>query len=282
MNKKNNDLSVWKTSKRLERNYEKILKVIQNQFFQAISNKNNANEMINMLKVVSRQHSFETYCQEIALKMVTSVYQKTEGNWRKAAEQNTKGREIYEALKKEKQNVLMENVIQKLIEQNATLIKTLPLDIASDITKYIEKETTKGRRAEELVQEIKIKFPEKTKANAKCIARTEISKAQSALTKTRAEILNIQWYIWRTSQDERVRNAHKHMEGVFVSWKDPPSPEQLSKSKYQYGKYHAGEIFNCRCYAEPIVDIHFVKFPRKVYYNGRIVRMTKAEFLTLS
>jgi SPP1 gp7 family putative phage head morphogenesis protein len=282
MNKKNNDLSVWKTSKRLERNYEKILKVIQNQFFQAISNKNNANEMINMLKVISRQHSFETYCQEIALKMVTSVYQKTEGNWRKAAEQNTKGREIYEALKKEKQNVLMENVIQKLIEQNAYFIKTLPLDIASDITKYIEKETTKGRRAEELVQEIKIKFPEKTKANAKCIARTEISKAQSALTKTRAEILNIQWYIWRTSQDERVRNAHKHMEGVLVSWKDPPSSEQLSKSKYQYGKYHAGEIFNCRCYAEPIVDIRFVKFPRKVYYNGRIVRMTKAEFLTLS
>ena len=282
MNKKNNDLSVWKTSKRLERNYEKILKVIQNQFFQAISNKNNANEMINMLKVISRQHSFETYCQEIALKMVTSVYQKTEGNWRKAAEQNTKGREIYEVLKKEKQNLLMENVIQKLIEQNAYFIKTLPLDIASDITKYIEKETTKGRRAEELVQEIKIKFPEKTKANAKCIARTEISKAQSALTKTRAEILNIQWYIWRTSQDERVRNAHKHMEGVLVSWKDPPSPEQLSKSKYQYGKYHAGEIFNCRCYAEPIVDIRFVKFPRKVYYNGRIVRMTKAEFLTLS
>ena len=282
MNKKNNDLSVWKTSKRLERNYEKILKVIQNQFFQAISNKNNANEMINMLKVISRQHSFETYCQEIALKMVTSVYQKTEGNWRKAAEQNTKGREIYEALKKEKQNVLMENVIQKLIEQNAYFIKTLPLDIASDITKYIEKETTKGRRAEELVQEIKIKFPEKTKANAKCIARTEVSKAQSALTRTRAELLNIQWYIWRTSQDERVRNTHKHMEGVLVSWKDPPSPEQLSKSKYQYGKYHAGEIFNCRCYAEPIVDIRFVKFPCKVYCHGSIARMTKAEFLTLS
>lgn len=281
MNKKNNDLSVWKTSKRLERNYEKILKVIQNQFFQAISNKNNANEMINMLKVISRQHSFETYCQEIALKMVTSVYQKTEGNWRKAAEQNTKGREIYEALKKEKNNIIMKNAIQKLIQQNAILIKTLPFDIASDITKYIEKETIKGRRAEELVQEIKIKFPEKTKANAKCIARTEISKAQSALTKTRAEILNIQWYIWRTSQDERVRNAHKHMEGVLVSWKDPPSPEQLSKSKYQYGKYHAGEIFNCRCYAEPIVDIHFVKFPCKVYCHGSIARMTKAEFLKI-
>ena len=282
MNKKNEYKKVWKTSKRLERNYERILKVVQNQFFQAIANQNNANEMINTLKVISRQHSFETYCQEIALKMVTAVYKKTEGNWKKAAEQNTKGREIYEALKKEKNNIIMENAIQKLIQQNAILIKTLPFDIASDITKYIEKETIKGRRAEELAQEIKIKFPEKTKANAKCIARTEISKAQSALTKTRAEILNIQWYIWRTSQDERVRNAHKHMEGVLVSWKDPPSPEQLSKSKYQYGKYHAGEIFNCRCYAEPIVDIHFVKFPRKVYYNGRIVRMTKAEFLTLS
>ncbi len=282
MKKKNNDLSVWKTSKRLERNYERILKVVQNQFFQAISNKNNANEMISMLKILARQPSFETYCQELASKMVTSVYQKTEGNWRKAAKQNTKGHEIYEALKREKQNVLLESAIQKLIEQNASFIKSLPLEIASDITKYIEKETIKGRRAEELAQEIKIKFPEKSKANAKCIARTEVSKAQSALTRTRAELLNIQWYIWRTSQDERVRSAHKYMEGVLVNWKDPPSPEQLAKSKYQYGKYHAGEIFNCRCYAEPIVDIRFVKFPCKVYYNGRIIKMKKTEFLTLS
>ena len=269
MKKKNEYLSVWKTSKRLGRNYERILKVVQNQFFQAIANQDNANEMINVLKVLSRQHSFETYCQELALKMVTSVYRKTEGNWRKAAEQNTKGHDIYEAIKKEKQNVLIESTIKKLIEQNAYYIKTLPLEIASDMTKYIEKETAKGRRAEELAQEIKKRFPEKSKANARCIARTEVSKAQSALTRARAETLNIQWYIWRTSQDERVRNAHKHMEGVLINWKDPPSPEQLSKSKYQYGKYHAGEIFNCRCYAEPIVDIRFIKFPCKVYYNSK-------------
>lgn len=281
MKKKNEYLSVWKTSKRLGRNYERILKVVQNQFFQAIANQDNANEMINVLKVLSRQHSFETYCQELALKMVTSVYRKTEGNWRKAAEQNTKGHDIYEAIKKEKQNVLIESTIKKLIEQNAYYIKTLPLEIASDMTKYIEKETAKGRRAEELAQEIKKRFPEKSKANARCIARTEVSKAQSALTRARAETLNIQWYIWRTSQDERVRNAHKHMEGVLINWKDPPSPEQLSKSKYQYGKYHAGEIFNCRCYAEPIVDIRFIKFPCKVYYNGRIVKMKKAEFLKI-
>ncbi|MCI8628055.1 MAG: minor capsid protein [Firmicutes bacterium] len=281
MNNKNKYLPVWKTSKRLERNYERILNVIQQQFFQAISNQNNPNEMINLLNIIARQYSFEKYCQEIALQMVTSVYKKTEGNWRKAAGQNSKGHEIYEALNKQKQNIFMQNVIQKLIEQNATLIKTLPFNIASDITKYIEKETTKGRRAEDLAEEIKIKFTEKTKANAMCIARTEVSKAQSALIRTRAEILNIQWYIWRTSQDERVRNSHKDMEGVLVSWKDPPSPEQLSKSKYQYGKYHAGEIFNCRCYAEPIVDIRFVKFPCKVYCNGRMIKMKKSEFLKI-
>lgn len=274
-------MNPWQTSKRLERNYQRILKVIENQFFQAISNKNNPNEMINMLKFVSRQYSFEIYCQEIALKMVTSIYRKTEGNWRKATEKNTKGHEIYEALKEEKNHILIGNTIQKLVEQNASYIKTLPLNIANDITKYIEKETTKGRRAEELAEEIKIKFPEKSKANANCIARTEVSKAQSALTRARAETLNIQWYIWRTSQDERVRNAHKHMEGVLINWRDPPSPEQLSKSKYNYGKYHAGEIFNCRCYAEPIVDIRFIKFPCKVYCNGRIIKMKKSEFLTI-
>lgn len=281
MKNKKDDLSVWKTSKRLEKNHEKILKEVQNQFLKEIAKQNNANDIINALKNISRQHSFEKYCQEIALQMVTGVYKKTKGNWREAAEKNTKGREIYEALKKEKQNIFMENTIQKLVEQNASLIQTLPHNIAEDITKYMEQETAKGRRAEDLAEEIKKKFPQQSKANAKCIARTEVSKAQCALTRARSEMMGIFWYIWRTSQDERVRNAHKHMEGVLVNWKDPPSPEQLSKSKYQYGKYHAGEIFNCRCYPEPIVDTRFIKFPCKVYYNGRIVRMKKAEFLAI-
>ena len=62
MNNKNKYLPVWKTSKRLERNYERILNVIQQQFFQAISNQNNPNEMINLLNIIARQYSFEKYC----------------------------------------------------------------------------------------------------------------------------------------------------------------------------------------------------------------------------
>ena len=70
------------------------------------------------------------------------------------------------------------------------------------------------------------------------------------------------------------------MDGVVVSWNDPPSPEKLVGEK-AYGEYHAGETFNCRCYPEPILDVDDVNFPAKVYRRGRIQTMKKDEFTRL-
>ena len=67
------------------------------------------------------------------------------------------------------------------------------------------------------------------------------------------------------------------MEGVLVCWNDPPSPEKLINEKF-VGYYHAGEIYNCRCYPQPIVKLNFVKWPAKVYYQGKIQRMSRKQF----
>jgi SPP1 gp7 family putative phage head morphogenesis protein len=139
-------------------------------------------------------------------------------------------------------------------------------------------------RASELAEYIKSVFPEKSKANAALIARTEVSKSQTALTQARAEALGLNWYIWRTSEDSRVRSSHDFMEGVLVRWSDPPNPELLDpdfKGKKTYGKYHAGNIFNCRCYPEPVVDIDDIEFPCRVYFNGKIQNMTRNRFLEI-
>ena len=67
------------------------------------------------------------------------------------------------------------------------------------------------------------------------------------------------------------------MEGVLVNWNDPPSPEKLIGEK-DVGKYHAGNIWNCRCYSAPLLEIDDVKWPHEVYMNGKIKKMNRKEF----
>lgn len=163
------------------------------------------------------------------------------------------------------------------IRENAELIKTFPNDISVHLNRYIAAEGLKGRRSEDILDDLMKKFPDKAKSRLKLIARTEVSKTQTALIQSRAMSLGADWYIWRTSDDERVRGSHHKMNGVLVNWKDPPDPEKLIGAK-SYGKYHAGDIFNCRCYPEPIVNLDYVEFPAKVYINGAIRIMSRKQF----
>lgn len=103
------------------------------------------------------------------------------------------------------------------------------------------------------------------------------TSAKKSFSRKEWEKLGIDWYIWRTSEDERVRPSHKNLNGVLVNVKDPPDPEKLVGAK-SCGKYHAGDIDGCRCYPEPIVELKYVKFPAKVYYKGKIQTMTREDF----
>jgi uncharacterized protein with gpF-like domain len=114
-------------------------------------------------------------------------------------------------------------------------------------------------------------------ASTALIARTEVSKTSTALTRARSEDIGIRWYVWKTSEDARVRSSHKHMDNVLISWSSPPSPEKLDGLR-SVGHYHAGEIWNCRCYAEPVIEVEYLSWPHKVYCGGQIVKMSRKQF----
>lgn len=272
----------WKAVQRIEKQYERALKAISKQIQTAIGNINNPKTIIKCLKQITNQKEFQNLAEAVALKMTTQINKKVAGNWRIAARENSKGKQIYETLKNEMYNSNIGFDVALQVIENAKDIKTLPLKIAEEITDYVNEMTVKGVRASDIAEELKERIPKYSKANATLIARTEVSRTQSALVRARAERLGINCYIWHTSKDSRVRNSHKIMDNVIVFWSDPPSPEELKGEKYRYGKYHAGEIFNCRCYSEPIIDINFINFPHKVYKDGVIKSMTKTEFLTIA
>lgn len=102
-----------------------------------------------------------------------------------------------------------------------------------------------GTRWEEVSAEIeKYLDPEDgpVRAKANLIARDQISKLNGQLNMLRQNDLGITRYRWRTVGDDRVRETHAHNDGQIFDWDDPPATG------------HPGEDYQCRCWAEPVLE----------------------------
>lgn len=275
--KKNTAKDLWQPKRKIEANYKKSLKRIIKKLTKALAGSSTTTEIINTLRKFADTPEFKKYAERTAMKMVTSVFTDAGRTWREAAKVNSRGRVIYEALKN-KMNGPIGLAVKEQVWKNAELIKSLPLEIARDVTEYTTKKTYEGKRASDIAQDLLKDIPTISEKKANLIARTEVSKASTELTRARSENMGIKWYIWRTSEDSRVRSSHSHMDGVLICWDNPPSPEKLIKVKSSLGYYHAGECPNCRCYGQPIISLDFVKWPAKVYYQGKIQRMSRKQF----
>ncbi len=235
-------------------------------------------QMLEIIRGFARSPTMDKASREAAEAMATSLFHDGARTWREAAMRGSKGRTIYLLLQKE---LARRNEISTIVDRNSKLIKSMPDRIAQKVSQDMAKGEFSGKRPEELVEQVLARWPQLTRAHAKLIARTETSKASTALTRARAESAGFSWYVWKTSEDARVRGSHRHMDGVLVSWSDPPSPEALIHMK-NYGQYHAGDFPNCRCYPAPLIDYEDVSWPHKVYHNGRIQMMTLAKFKKLN
>ena len=280
---------IWMPKRRIEIAFRKALLDIANGIVMRSGETSDPHRIISTLERITHTSDFIRLSEAIALKMVTGLFDDTGRTWREAARNSGKGREIYQALQKELLGGRGAR-IRELVQENADLISTLPKNIADDVAAYVDREAMKGRRASDIADEIRRMIPEKTKARAELIARTQVSMTQTNLVQARAEDLGLDWYVWRAcggnNGDGRTRSSHRHMSGVLIRWSDPPAPEDLfplrrvdgSPYNNTLGHYHAGCCPNCRCYPEPVVDLDLLKFPIRVYQNGHVERMSRKQF----
>ena len=270
--------SIWRQSRRIENEYLKTLYTLCDMFKKIAQSVGEDQALyVQRMNQFQNSYQYEKYIMSSVKRMVTPLADVNGNTWREAARKSTRSRFFYSLLMEElKQG--RKTIIDDQVLENAALIRTLPNDVAQKVVKDIEEEFLKGKRARSIEKVIRQETDKHSRASARLIARTEVSKTQSALTRARAQALDMHWYIWRTALDgNRVRKSHRAMEGVFVNWNDPPSPEALIGEK-SVGYYHAGNIWNCRCYSDPLLDIDDVKWPHKVYRNGQITMMSKREF----
>ena len=268
----------WKTTRLLQDSFLDTLSKLTDLFhYIAFSAGDDKEKYINDMRNFQNSEPFNSFVYSAVRRMVTPIAVQNMRTWRMAAKKATKNPSLYRLLMREI-NQGLKSDIEIQIEENASLIKTLPTDVAKKVTKDISDMALKGMRASEIAKVIREQTDKHSRASAKLIARTEVSKTTTALTKARCDNLDLHWYVWRTMEDgDRVRKSHRIMEGVLVNWNEPPSPEALAGEK-SVGNYHAGNIWNCRCYPEPLIEIDDISWPHKVYTNGKIQIMGKMQF----
>ncbi len=229
-----------------------------------------------MLAVYARwqnSQSLSELCEKAVRRMATGLNTSQARTWRQAAAASTRGREIAGALRENLQYEVGA-AINDIVLANAGLIRSVPRETAQRLSEIAKEGFLQGKRPDAILSEMKRQAPKLTENHARLIARTESSKASTALTEARAQALGLSWYAWETAQDgERVRDSHRLMQGVLCRWDNPPNPEALAGEGRTYGAYHPGGIFNCRCIALPVFSLEDVAFPVKVHVSGQIVRI---------
>lgn len=236
------------------------------------------NDLTDLLISYADSLEWDAYAEFEAVKVVRKIAELNSKTWVKAAHGTEQSRLIHQILKTEMSE---SQVFHNLVASNSQLIKSVPRDVAKRITVFASKEAIAGRRGDELEKYIRSLAPKLTESHIRMIARTEIAKTQAAITQSRAMMCGCYWYVWETCQDQRVRSSHQHMQGVICNFSDPPAPEVLIGKK-SAGRYGPGGIYNCRCYAAPIVNWKFIQFPRKVYRLGEIKKTSQLEMFRLT
>jgi SPP1 gp7 family putative phage head morphogenesis protein len=266
---------------RLEEAYERAITSLLKQFFKIPAFETWSEIQQRIRDYVSSVRFLQSFATKLAASMVTHVAVANANSWREAARISGKGNVIYQMLRDELYRPKMRERLTFLIQSNASLISTVPQYVATQAVHHVQKEFMAGRRSEDILNDLSPYMQNLKQFEIRRIARTEVAKADTAITRTRAEDIGLSWYRWSTSHDARVRRSHRNMAAVLVNWNEPPAPELLIGEKSQ-GHYHAGNIYNCRCIALPVVNLSEVRFPAKVYTNGRIRSMNEAEFRKIS
>lgn len=185
--------------------------------------------------------SLDVWAHSATGRILTDVALRDEKTWMIYAKDMSKG------LRDQIRNTDIGVVYQQLLSEQVTLIKSLPLNAAQRVHDLATEAMIGGVRSSEIAETI-LNIGHVTKSRANTIARTEVSRAGALFTQARAEAVGSDGYIWRSSEDGDVRDEHKELNGKFFKWNAPPVADKRTGARA-----HAGCIYNCRCYPEPVI-----------------------------
>lgn len=142
----------------------------------------------------------------------------------------------------------MKNIIKTQWAENLELyIQDWTAENILKLREEVRKNAFSGQRAQNLVKLIQKNFGS-SKSKAKFLARQETSLLVSKFREERYKSVGVRKYRWSSSNDSRVRDRHRELNGKIFEFSNPPA------SGVNGERQNAGEPFGCRCVAVPIID----------------------------
>lgn len=233
--------AAWRIAAAAERSYSSRLREVAKAVASLIKGHDKGpGSYANLIRLLNDYADLiAPWSESVARKMLTDVAKANYQMWKRNSQ------EISAALREELAGDPTGLALRKNLRENIHLIRSIPRKAAERVHELSQEALVTGQRSKTLIKEI-AEIGGITERRAKLIARTEVSRANAALTQARAEWVGSEGYIWRTVGDSDVRDAHKHMEGRYVRWSQPPITDMKNP-------YHAGAGPNCRCTAEPVL-----------------------------
>lgn len=175
-----------------------------------------------------------------ASRMIADVSRRDEAVWASLAKQ------MGRALRREIATAPTGQTLKKLLDENVDLITSLPTKAAQRVHELTLQGIESSTRAKEVAAEI-ARTGQVTASRAVLIARTEVARTASGLVQARALHVGSEGYVWRSVEDSDVRPLHRKLNGTYHRWDEPPVAGERGE------RAHAGQIYNCRCYPEPVI-----------------------------
>lgn len=144
-----------------------------------------------------------------------------------------------------------EALLAKWALEAASLIRSVRDDVARGMARDVAAATAKGIDPARLAahwkaQGIPLLFGT-LEGRVKVIAQHQLSTLHAQVQSARARAVGVAEFRWRTQGDNKVRPAHRELEGTRHKYTDPPN-EGLP-----------GTPVGCRCWAESIIEDELVE-----------------------
>lgn len=137
--------------------------------------------------------------------------------------------------------------VAKARDWNIRLVEDAARAYASQVRDLVGDPDLFGVRVEDLADAIEERG-NVSESRAELIARDQTLKLNAQINETRQTNANVTSFVWSTSGDERVREAHAACDGITYSWDigAPAGPDGELLTP--------GMDFQCRCVALPVID----------------------------
>jgi len=232
--------------RKAEKTYSRQLRGVARQVNAIVKAFAPAGEVIDqngMLSTLAKYSEvLRPWARAVGWGMISEVSRRDESAWFEH------GNEMGRLLREEIRTAPTGDLLRELLDEQVKLITSLPIEAGQRVHRLSTESLINSGRAKTLAKEI-LSSGEVCESRAMLIARTETARTASNLTRARAQYVGSTHYIWHTAGDSDVRAGHKAMNGKIFRWDDPPEVDENGR----YMRHGPGEIWNCRCWAEPII-----------------------------